>query len=251
MNCNANATTTTHCVEGEKLQSVITKILESSTRLPGAVPVPPSTGETCNICHPSRGIASNSNGLLRTRFCNKYYSVHSLLFYAEHLNDGWKHLSKKKQLELFLTMKDSNIDCEISHLCDTPNCVEPSHLVLESRSSSMKRKGCPGYAICKDTLLQLCKHEPPCLKVTDAVDTSYDTQDLESFRVFCDARLLYRTTLANEIANSKAQVLKKAVFARSNIASSKEQKKEKRQRKKAEKRKLRRKERKEMKRQKL
>ena len=56
---------------------------------------------------------------------------------------------------------------DISHLCNTRNCINPLHLVSESHDENMSRISCPGTVIPWNTggyVITLCKHNPKCLK---------------------------------------------------------------------------------------
>ena len=52
---------------------------------------------------------------------------------------------------------DEGSNTEISHLCHTPLCIEPSHLVRESHATNQERIHCKAQGRCTKN------HEPACL----------------------------------------------------------------------------------------
>lgn len=243
--------------KGDKLQVVIEKILMSSRKFPGKTPLLGSLGKPCKVCEQNQGmITPNNNGLMRTRFCNKAFSVHSLIFFCAALKEDVNHLSKSEQLEKITTVQKSiSDDMEISHLCDTSNCVELTHMKLETRAYNMSRKGCVGYVLYDDTLVKVCKHEPTCIRVLPVdmkdVNTSHSTDDLRLLRLHGMKRIEHKEKFSSSVLEKRKLVKEKAVSSRSNVASSKDEKKEKRKQKLANKRKAKRKDRKKSKRQKI
>jgi hypothetical protein len=57
---------------------------------------------------------------------------------------------------------------QVSHLCDNSRCLRPEHLRWETQQQNSDRKNCPGWAQCAccDTMHDICKHEPKCIKAT-------------------------------------------------------------------------------------
>lgn len=57
---------------------------------------------------------------------------------------------------------------EASHLCHRRACLNIDHLVWESRQANEARKNCVGRVFCREChqWLQLCTHEPKCIKLT-------------------------------------------------------------------------------------
>ncbi|GKT34779.1 hypothetical protein ADUPG1_008070 [Aduncisulcus paluster] len=51
-------------------------------------------------------------------------------------------------------------DSEVSHLCGTPGCVNPLHLILESHEMNMSRRDCPGTMAHDGLFHIMCPHEP-------------------------------------------------------------------------------------------
>jgi hypothetical protein len=57
---------------------------------------------------------------------------------------------------------------QASHLCDNAFCLRAEHLVWESPQNNSDRKNCPGKVRCNccEEVHDVCKHEPPCIKMT-------------------------------------------------------------------------------------
>lgn len=58
-----------------------------------------------------------------------------------------------------------------SHLCARPHCFNPKHIVDESILKNNQRKGCVGEVRClahNHTIVDLCTHEPKCVKISSA-----------------------------------------------------------------------------------
>lgn len=247
MNILPSPSETTTICKSEKLESIISRIHAASSVLPGSTP-PTSENETsgkpCLICQEAVGIKPNGNGLLRMRFCNKSYAVHSLVYFASLMDTKViKHGSSQTQLKHLDAIKDSTyVDKEISHLCDTPNCVELSHLVAEPRCSNMNRKGCVGFVILGKTCIKVCQHDPPCNRVSPAVDSwNLPNQEVQELLTHGLARTDYRNNFSIDLLNQKNKTKEIAVSSRSVKASSKQERKEKRIEKTTRKRKAKRK----------
>jgi len=235
----------------------VRKIIEASCKLPGKTPLGDNVGKACRVCKEAAGLGVNDNGLIRTRFCNKYFSVHFLVYCKAILScDEMNKCSRQEQLGKVLAIRESIGDGkEISHLCDTPNCIEPSHLILESRSSNMSRQNCIGYACYQDTLFKLCEHEPPCLRVKGIkeknVNSSFPPETLGLLLEHGKARSEHRKHFLKKVSDNRLAIKEKAVISRSRLSSSKEEKKEIRKTKLSKKRKAKRKESKQSKKQKF
>lgn len=50
-------------------------------------------------------------------------------------------------------------DLHVSHRCGKARCINPEHLVLESRNENESRKGCPR----EDKAWASCPHSPKCI----------------------------------------------------------------------------------------
>jgi len=67
----------------------------------------------------------------------------------------------------YLAKHGKNLLGECSHLCHRSACFNPSHLVDEDHATNLSRRGCLGpiWCIIHDHLvLDLCQHEPKCIK---------------------------------------------------------------------------------------
>ncbi len=55
---------------------------------------------------------------------------------------------------------------QVSHLCHTPACFNPEHLIAETPLANNNRKNCLVWIDCQrcKKVWRLCKHEPPCIK---------------------------------------------------------------------------------------
>ncbi len=53
-----------------------------------------------------------------------------------------------------------------SHLCHTPMCINPAHLVIESADQNKARNCCPCWSYQQGTNIKqlICSHQPPCLR---------------------------------------------------------------------------------------
>ena len=71
-------------------------------------------------------------------------------------------------------------DTHASHLCHCSLCIEPTHIVVESRAANEARKTCKGLLVVRTTIGGVeydlspapCPHNPPCIfdfEVRDAV----------------------------------------------------------------------------------
>lgn len=54
-------------------------------------------------------------------------------------------------------LDESGLQLDISHLCHTKNCIEPSHLTLESHTLNLSRSYCKSSGACS------FEHSPPCV----------------------------------------------------------------------------------------
>lgn len=60
-----------------------------------------------------------------------------------------------------------------SHLCGTPACFNPLHILDETQKVNYSRGRCPGVIVCakhRHTILDLCQHTPKCIKELYPVD---------------------------------------------------------------------------------
>lgn len=183
-----------------------------------------------------KGFSRNHNGLIRTRFCNAYFSVAQLVAFHDCLmgnkrgnsssSSWWNKSSFQQQSEAFFKVfEDSRRQgLEVSHLCDVQNCVEPTHIILESRSCNMSRRSCPGYCIHKQHLLRLCKHDPPCVRVTSckevvssaATPSSFEftSSHLPLFKTFGRLRDTHRRYTVSKALQHKEETAQKAKASR-------------------------------------
>lgn len=66
---------------------------------------------------------------------------------------------------------DPKVGDEVSHLCTQPRCMDPDHIILESKVDNNSRKGCVVYTPCSADcrrcngrrVVALCPHSPPCI----------------------------------------------------------------------------------------
>lgn len=71
---------------------------------------------------------------------------------------------------------DENIPAGLqsSHLCDNPNCFNPDHIIAETGIANRDRRFCTGVIQCPhhnySTVLDLCDHNPQCMKVPPTAD---------------------------------------------------------------------------------
>jgi len=79
--------------------------------------------------------------------------------------------AKLKVIQLAVWSKAEQL-CEhgsnTSHLCATPMCMRPEHLVIETCGKNNRRVGCPCWSFVPNTNNQqrqlVCPHDPPCLR---------------------------------------------------------------------------------------
>jgi len=72
-------------------------------------------------------------------------------------------------------------EMEISHLCNTPRCMNPSHLAVESKEANGSRKGCVPWVPCDvfcvcqgNGVIRVCPHDPPCVLHHDSYASNED-----------------------------------------------------------------------------
>ena len=59
---------------------------------------------------------------------------------------------------------------QVSHLCNNRACCNPDHLIAETATLNIQRKGCIGYTIFENKLVVCaCTHHPKCKIVTNDV----------------------------------------------------------------------------------
>jgi hypothetical protein len=72
---------------------------------------------------------------------------------------GTSQLKKVHSILYDLFSSFNNLDGEISHLCNNPECCSPFHLVREIHQINIDRNSC------KNGCFQLCPHQPKCFFV--------------------------------------------------------------------------------------
>lgn len=95
------------------------------------------------------GISLQPSGYARISFYGAYYMVHIF---------SWLYHHPGHQLQN-----------DASHLCGNKLCIR--HVVDETREVNNSRSGCLGYVMNEaneddHTAIKLCKHNPPCVRVT-------------------------------------------------------------------------------------
>lgn len=67
----------------------------------------------------------------------------------------------------FLARTGRNVQGDCSHLCERSICFNPAHLIDESHPANLSRRGCLGQIWCiihDHIVLDLCQHEPKCIR---------------------------------------------------------------------------------------
>lgn len=66
-------------------------------------------------------------------------------------------------------LNGGNSQLDVSHLCDVNLCMNPKHLILETRKKNMERQRCKGYIHYKcGAIVRVCDHGPDyCTRVTE------------------------------------------------------------------------------------
>lgn len=98
-------------------------------------------------------LAPNKDGgyiQISAQGCNKFAILQEVVLWAKGV-----------------TVPEPRHEWHISHLCDTPSCILPEHMVLETPSMNNSRKNCGQVIQCAHVgcqrFLRACKHDPPCI----------------------------------------------------------------------------------------
>jgi hypothetical protein len=251
----------THPVNALMLSDVLYRLDSLAFKYPGSAPI--KGRETCSVVDSKFGeepigFSKNANGVMRTRFRNVYFTVSQLAFYSSKLPNNWQHKSGAKQKDMLLDelAKSKHQGLVLSHLCDVQNCIELSHMVLETRQVNQSRINCLGYLIYGHKLISVCLHRPHCLKVVNHSESttsdallSYELKELKDFSEygrFVSKRKACCKKMINDNLKQRRDIAKLSRQAKGN--GSKQEKKTIVQQRKDRKRRTRRKERKEAKR---
>jgi hypothetical protein len=65
---------------------------------------------------------------------------------------------------------------QCSHLCSTPSCTDPNHVVVESAVENNRRKGCAVVWPCShcSKIYLICSHVPSCIKYIEGYSSWED-----------------------------------------------------------------------------
>ncbi len=161
----------TEKVKAEREEAYVTRVLPHITRI--------RKSEGLILCHIPRGCGSKSNKIgtsYRLSVSGTDTRVERLVHYVKK-----SHTLMQKS--------------HISQICGDVGCCRPSHLSVEKESDGKSRLGCYGYLKVpgEASLYKLCRHKPPCRKVTsinalervdpDKIDPQIDAdvEDLDKF----------------------------------------------------------------------
>lgn len=100
----------------------------------------------------------------------KLVNINRFVYNAFHFL-GRLHSSDKK-------IGRNNAHLDVSHLCDRP-CFNPSHLILEDRETNMSRQRCIGYIKVKKKYIKVCKHNPPCTRLSSEKFDVLEEEDMK------------------------------------------------------------------------
>lgn len=111
---------------------------------------PPPGYQTPNLAPGVTGAQLNASGYVRFSYRGTYFMAHVWMFLYHNPGAAFPVAGH-----------------DVSHLCCNEWCCRPSHLALEPRPYGRTRETCVGfvYDAVTDTYGQVCRHNPPCMKV--------------------------------------------------------------------------------------